>query len=230
MDTSIELPAMRRTAELAPNTADATTRTVEMIWSAGTRVRRASFFGGPCAAQLSLDPAHVRLERLNAGAPFLKVHELGALEAVIGSVVSGSAHLKNARGIALVRTSERDDVEPIWRDYLPGLIPAVSIDYQVHRFEVCNPDGGRELWRADGWTPFEVSAMPIGPDRAAGFRNQQTLNDCVLCRRDAPTPRQGVFPMTDQTQTPAAAAAEPQATEETQMADTTNSLFMRQLR
>ena len=47
MDTMIELPAMRRTAELAPNTADATARTVEVVWSAGARVRRASFFGEP---------------------------------------------------------------------------------------------------------------------------------------------------------------------------------------
>ena len=83
MDTMIELPAMRRTAELAPNTADAQARTVEVIWSAGARVRRASFFGEPYDEELSLDPAHVRLERLNAGAPFLKVHELGALDAVI---------------------------------------------------------------------------------------------------------------------------------------------------
>ena len=45
MDTMIELPAMRRTAELAPNTADATARTVEVVWSAGARVRRATFFG-----------------------------------------------------------------------------------------------------------------------------------------------------------------------------------------
>ncbi|WP_112309319.1 hypothetical protein [Pseudogemmobacter bohemicus] len=43
MDTMIELPTMRRSAELAPNTADAGARTVEVIWSAGTRVRRASF-------------------------------------------------------------------------------------------------------------------------------------------------------------------------------------------
>ena len=41
MDTMIELPAMRRSAELAPNTADADSRTVEVIWSAGARVRRA---------------------------------------------------------------------------------------------------------------------------------------------------------------------------------------------
>ena len=71
MDTMIELPAMRRSAELAPNTADAQARTVEVVWSAGARVRRASFFGEPYDEELSLDPAHVRLERLNAGAPFL---------------------------------------------------------------------------------------------------------------------------------------------------------------
>ena len=34
MDTMIELPAMRRSAELAPNTADADNRTVEVVWSA----------------------------------------------------------------------------------------------------------------------------------------------------------------------------------------------------
>jgi hypothetical protein len=222
MDTMIELPAMRRTAELAPNTADAQARTVEVVWSAGARVRRASFFGEPYDEELSLDPAHVRLERLNAGAPFLKVHELGALDAVIGSVVPGSARLENGRGIALVRISERDDVEPIWRDIQAGHIRAVSIGYQVHRFEVSKPDGGRELWRAVDWTPFEVSAVPVGADPAAGFRAQQSLHDCVLHRRDASNTRQGASPMTEQTQTPAAAAAEPHATEETQMTDPTN--------
>jgi hypothetical protein len=223
MDTMIELPAMRRTAELAPNTADAQARTVEVVWSAGARVRRASFFGEPYDEELSLDPAHVRLERLNAGAPFLKVHELGALDAVIGSVVPGSARLENGRGIALVRISERDDVEPIWRDVQAGHIRAVSIGYQVHRFEVSKPDGGRELWRAVDWTPFEVSAVPVGADPAAGFRAQQPLHDCVLHRRDASNPRQGASPMTDPTPSPAAAAAEPHATEETQMTAPTNA-------
>jgi hypothetical protein len=132
MDTMIELPAMRRSAELAPNTADADSRTVEVVWSAGARVRRATFFGEPYDEELSLDPAHVRLDRLNAGAPFLKVHELDTLDAVIGSVVPGSARIENGRGIALVRISERADVEPIWRDIQAGHIRAVSIGYQVH--------------------------------------------------------------------------------------------------
>ena len=184
MDTMIELPAMRRSAELAPNTADADSRTVEVVWSAGARVRRATFFGEPYDEELSLDPAHVRLDRLNAGAPFLKVHELDTLDAVIGSVVPGSARIENGRGIALVRISERADVEPIWRDIQAGHIRAVSIGYQVHRFEVSKPEAARELWRAVDWTPFEVSAVAVGADPAAVFRAHTTLHDCVLHRRD----------------------------------------------
>ena len=228
MDTMIELPAMRRSAELAPNTADADSRTVEVVWSAGARVRRATFFGEPYDEELSLDPVHVRLDRLNAGAPFLKVHELDTLDAVIGSVVPGSARIENGRGIALVRISERADVEPIWRDIQAGHIRAVSIGYQVHRFEVSKPEAARELWRAVDWTPFEVSAVAVGADPAAVFRAHSPLHDCVLHHRDAPSSTKGPIPMTDKTETPASEAAkattttqptEPVETEDTPMTE-----------
>ena len=98
MDTMIELPALRRSAELVPNTADADTRTVEVVWSAGVRVGRATFFGEPYDEELSLDRAHVRLDRLNAGAPFLTVHELDTLDAVIGSVMPCLARIENGAG------------------------------------------------------------------------------------------------------------------------------------
>jgi hypothetical protein len=228
MDTTIELPALRRSAELAPNTADPEARTVEVIWSAGARIRRMTLFGEPYDEELSLDPDHVRLDRLNAGAPFLKVHEVGALDAVIGSVVPGSARVENGRGVARVRISERADVEPIWRDIQAGHIRAVSIGYQVHRFDISKPDTARELWRAVDWTPFEVSAVPVGADPAAGFRARSPLHDCVLHRRDAPTHNTGAIPMTETTDTPAPeAAAAPSAdqpsdavaSEDTQMTD-----------
>ncbi|WP_444452632.1 prohead protease/major capsid protein fusion protein [Rhodobacter capsulatus] len=220
MDTMIELPALRRSAELAPNSVDNGARTVEVIWSAGARVRRATFFGEPYDEELSLDPAHVRLDRLNAGAPFLKVHEIDTLDAVIGSVVPGSVRIENGRGIAQVRISERADVEPIWRDIQAGHIRAVSIGYQVHRFDVSKLDGGRELWRAIDWTPFEISAVPVGADPAAGFRAKGEHHDCVLHRRDAET-SEGASPMTDKT-TPAAPAddtTDTAATEEITMPD-----------
>ena len=206
MDTMIEIPALRRMAELAPNSADTDARTVEVIWSAGARVRRSTLFGEPYDEELSLDPEHVRLDRLNAGAPFLKVHEVDTLDAVIGSVVPGSARIENGRGIAQVRISERADVEPIWRDIQAGHIRAVSIGYQVHRFEVTKPEAGRELWRAVDWTPFEVSAVPVGADPAAGFRARSQLHDCVLHRRDVQPTTTGAIPMSDKTETSAADA------------------------
>ena len=112
MDTMIELPAFRRSTELAPNSIDPETRSVEVIWSTSARVQRAYAFGEPHDEELSMAPEHVRLERLNAGAPFLKVQEAHDLDEVIGSVVPGSARIENGQGIALVRISERADVEP----------------------------------------------------------------------------------------------------------------------
>ncbi len=180
MDTMIELPALRRMAELAPNTVDTDTRTVEVIWSAGARVRRSTLFGEPYDEELSLDPDR--------------------------SVVPGSARIEHGRGIAQVRISERADVEPIWRDIQAGHIRAVSIGYQVHRFDVSKPEAARELWRAVDWTPFELSAVPVGADPAAGFRARSPLHDCVLHRRDVPSTNTGAIPMTDKSNDPASDA------------------------
>jgi len=108
------------------------TTSVEVVWSAGTGVRRAGFFAAPYDKELRLDPAHVRLERLTAAAPVLKVRELGAVDNVMGSVAPDPVRLDNGPGIALVRSSEGDDVEPIWRDIRVEHVRAVSIGYQVH--------------------------------------------------------------------------------------------------
>ena len=198
MDKTIDLPALRRMAELAPGSVDSDARTVGVVWSTGARVRRVPFFGQPHDEELSLDPAHVRLERLNAGAPFLRVHELTELDAVIGSVVPDSARIENGQGIARIRISERDAVGDIWRDIEAGHIRAVSIGYRVHRYEVSKPDGGRELWRAVNWTPFEISAVPVGADPAAGFRANQNRHDCVLHRAGAVPRTERTNPMHDE--------------------------------
>jgi len=201
MEQTIELPAFRRSAELAPHSIDPETRSVEVIWSTGARVRRAALFGEPHDEELSMAPDHVRLERLNAGAPFLKVHEAHDLDAVIGSVEPGSARIENGQGIARIRLSERDAVGDIWRDIEAGHIRAVSIGYQVHRFEISKPEGARELWRAVDWTPFEISAVPVGADAAAGFRAKEPVNDCVLHRSAADQTQQRTNVMHDTDQT-----------------------------
>ena len=185
MDETIALPALRRAAELAPGSADEAARTVEVVWSTGARVRRTPLFAEAYDEELSMEPHAVRLERLNAGAPLLAVHDAYSLGGVIGSVVPRSARIEAGRGLATVRLSERAEVEPIWRDILAGHLRAVSVGYQVHRYEVSKDEGGHELWRAVDWTPFEISAVPIGADPAAAFRADEATHACVVVRDGA---------------------------------------------
>lgn len=154
MHNKIELPALRRAADLLPASFDETDRSVELVWSTGARVRRQPLFGEPFDEELSLDPAHVRLKRLNGGAPLLKVHDKGTLVGVIGSVVPGTARLENGSGLARVRFSDRAEVERILADIRAGHLRAVSLGYQVQRFEVSRPAAGPELRRMVDWTPF----------------------------------------------------------------------------
>ncbi|MTW18343.1 peptidase U37 [Rhodoplanes serenus] len=185
MDRTLNLPAMTRAADLVPSSIDASDRSIEVVWSTGARVRRHPFFGEPFDEELAMEPSAVRLERLNAGGPLLKVHDASALDSIIGSVVPGTARIEHGHGVARVRFSERTDVDPIWKDVEAGHIRAVSIGYQVHRFEVTKQNGAPELWRAVDWTPFEISAVPIGADPAAGFRNSESFHPCVVHRADA---------------------------------------------
>jgi hypothetical protein len=141
----------------------------------------------------------------------LKVHDTRTLDAVIGSVVPGTARIDQGRGIARVRFSQRTDVEPIWADIRAGHLRAVSIGYQVHRFEVSRPANAPELWRAVDWTPFEISAVPVGADPAAGFRAVENLTPCVVDRDDVSSNERTPMDETITTPAPAPIAAPPEA-------------------
>jgi len=209
MHGTIELPALHRAADLLPATIDEQDRSIEVVWSTGARVRRQPLFGEPFDEELSMDPGSVRLDRLNAGGPLLKVHDTRTLDAVIGSVVPGSARIDQGRGVARVRFSEREDVSVIWADVQAGHLRAVSIGYQVHRFEVSRPANAPEVWRAVDWTPFEISAVPVGADPAAGFRSVDPLSPCVVDRDDASTKERIFMDETSVTTTAAQSAPEP---------------------
>jgi hypothetical protein len=211
MHGTIDLPALRRAADLLPATLDEEDRSIEVVWSSGARVRRQPLFGEVFDEELSMDPGSVRLDRLNAGGPLLKVHDTRTLDAVIGSVVPGTARIDQGRGIARVRFSQRADVEPIWADIRAGHLRAVSIGYQVHRFEVSRPANAPELWRAVDWTPFEISAVPVGADPAAGFRAVENLTPCVVDRDDVSSNERTPMDETITTPAPAPIAAPPEA-------------------
>ena len=134
--TTIELPALSREAHLRAETVNEAARTVEIVWTSGATVRRNRLFQDAIDEELSVAPDAVRLERLNAGAPFLNTHRAGSLESVLGVVEAGSARIENGLGTATIRFSERAEVEPVFRDIAAGIIRNVSVGYRVHRYDI----------------------------------------------------------------------------------------------
>lgn len=166
-----EVPPLSLRAAVQPSTVDLKKRTVEVVFTTGARVMRGGFWEEPFWEELSLDPKHVRMERINNGAPLLNDHGgWRGLQSVIGVV--DKASLEEGRGVATVRFSARAEVEPIFQDVVAGILQNVSVGYRVHKFEkVEGGEGKVPVMRATDWEPFEVSAVPMGADDGAGFRS-----------------------------------------------------------
>lgn len=172
-------PLSIRAALGSVNQAD---RSAELVFSTGAAVERVDWAGKRYREVLSLDPKHVRLDRLNSGAPLLDAHQAGSLEAVLGVVESGSARIVNGQALARVRFSKRASVEPVWQDVRDKVLRNVSIGYRVHRFEETpSKDGQIPTRTAVDWEPYEVSLVPMGADAGAQVRQGAVApNPCVI--------------------------------------------------
>lgn len=169
------LEPMQRAAAFVPSTLNAESRTVELTWTTGARGLRSSLFGGDWFEELDMSSGAVRLDRLNSGASLLNNHQGRELSNVLGVVER--AWIDGKEGRALVRFSEREDVEPIWRDVQAGIIRNVSVGYQVHRWSdpIRSADGEPPIYRALDWEPMELSLVAVPFDAGAQVRNQPTV-------------------------------------------------------
>lgn len=173
---------LTRRATLAPATADAEARTVEVVWSTGAPVRRRDM-AGPYTERLSLAPEAVNLSRLE-GASVLDAHRQTAVRDVLGSV--RSAAVDGKRGTALIQFSARPEVEPVWQDVLAGILRHVSVGYSVEEWAETAENGARVL-TAVHWTPHEVSLVPTPADPGAHIRMETEMTDTTT----TPAPPEG---------------------------------------
>lgn len=165
-----DLPPLSLRASVKPDTYNQEKRTVDVVFSTGAKVLRG--YWDKYYEELSLDPKHVRMDRINNGAPFLSVHNSADLFSVLGVIVDGSVRLTGGQMVGTVRFSKRDDVEPILRDIADGILQNVSIGYRVYKYE--QVEGGEETiptYRCVDWEPYEGSVVPMGADDGAGFRS-----------------------------------------------------------
>ena len=165
-------------AMVAPSTLDVEKRTVQVVWTTGARVLRGYY--EPYYEQLSLDPAHVRMDRLRSGtAPLLDSHNAYDLGDVIGVVES--AQLESGRGTAVVRFDKGPEGEDAFRKVADGILRNVSVGYRTYKMvQVEGGDATTPVYEAVDWEPMELSMCPIGADAGATTRSERTvqMNPC----------------------------------------------------
>lgn len=175
------VPRLELRAAFEPSSLNAEKRTVDIVWTTGARVLRG--FWERYWEELSLDPDHVRMERLENGAPLLAAHNGYDLAGVIGVVESAKIQKSPKRGVATVRfaTAEASpEAELAFRKVQEGVLRNVSVGYQIHRLEkIEEKKGEAPVYRATDWEPMELSLVPIGADAGAKVRAEDALtNPC----------------------------------------------------
>lgn len=204
-----KLPPLFARAFFRADSANKEARTVELTWTTGAKVLRG--FWEQYFEELSMDPAHIRMDRLNKGAPLLNSHNQASLEDVFGVVER--AWLEGEEGKAVVRFSERPEVEPFYNDVVTGVIRNVSVGYRVYKYEKVEDakvagvavDGvDIPTYRAIDWEPFEISLVPVPADADATVRANESndQNSVVLvCRAGEAQKHQEEITMADKEST-----------------------------
>ncbi len=185
--TTVDLESQHRIAEFRADSVNEDKRTVDVVFSTGSRVLRYRYDRGRYSEELSIDTKHMDLSRLNGGAPVLDSHSFYNLGAQLGVVER--AWVADGVAMATLRLSARDDVEPVWQDIRDGIIRNVSVGYSVQKYEITKNEDKPDEYRAVEWQPFEISFVTVPADADAGVRqNSQNLTPCILemVRSDPP--------------------------------------------
>ena len=180
MTRKIKLEPGNLRADFRPSTYDEKTRTMEVVWAVGARVKRYGW-EGEFYEELSMKKAHVRLERLKRGASVLNNHGTGFwggvkdLSDVLG-VVEDAWIEEGREGVASIRFSSRPEVQGIIQDIRDGVIRNLSVGYRIHKMEELKQksDEGLPVLRAVDWEPMEISFVAIPADAAAQARSTNT--------------------------------------------------------
>jgi len=215
---TVQMPTFHREMELVPSSWNDQQRTVEVIWSTGARVLRATWGWDSVEywdEELSLDPQHVRMGRLENGAAVLDNHrQWGGVGSVLGVVER--AWLAKGEGRAVLRLSGRDELAGFRRDVAEGIVRKISVGYRVMEYDEIEEEkvkerNGRRTYRAVDWEPFEISFVTVPADDAAQVRGAQapeTHSCLVRCAAPAQPAPSGEQTMT-RTATPGAQPATP---------------------
>ena len=158
---------LTRAAIFTPSTWNAESQTIEAVASTFADVPRRDSKG---LYLERLDPAGLDLSALE-GAPLLDGHRTDSARDVIGAITGH--RMEAGKLLVSIRLSGAADAAPIVARIAEGTVRGVSIGYRVSKWaEEIDPKTKGRIRVAVAWSISEVSAVPIGADPKAKFRNK----------------------------------------------------------
>ncbi len=156
-----------RSLAVAPDSYDATARTVEAVLSAGTAVRRYYF-----TEELEISAEAIDLARVSGGVcPLLDTHNQYQLDGVIGRILS--VRIEDGKLIGVLQFADTDAGRSVETRVAAGELRAISIGYRVTKWQITATDeSDHETWRAVAWELLEASLVPVPADPNAVVRSQ----------------------------------------------------------
>jgi HK97 family phage major capsid protein/HK97 family phage prohead protease len=168
----------RRAITIDPASVNGDERSVELTFSSEIEYER---WPGTIEV-LSHSTESVDLSRLRTGAPLLFNHDHDAYIGVIESASIGA----DRKGRAVVRFSESDDAEKIWRDVQAGILRNVSVGYRIKEVKLTEErDNGTDVYTVNRWEPYEISIVTIPADISVGIGRslfEKTTNKNIMNR------------------------------------------------
>lgn len=185
---NVKLPAVELRAELAPDSRDDDSRTVDAAFYTGAEVIRYPLFDDPFLLSFKMDPKSARLDRLNAGAPVLDSHDrYSGVSAVLGVVENG--RIEGGEGRATLRFSRRKEVDGVWQDVQDRVLRNLSMGVTIHEMQDLGEDEatGLQRFQATDWEPTEISVLGVGADGGAQIRMAAESGEyqCTIHRAEA---------------------------------------------
>lgn len=139
------------------STIDIDSRTVRVAFASGEPI--AHYFGN---LKLSMEPGHVRTERLRRGAAVLMEHDPNRRVGVVQSFSFDRDGIARAD----LRLSRSAAATEVLQDVADDVIRFVSVGFVVHAMEAI--DKAKDLYLATDWEPYEISFVAIPADIRAG--------------------------------------------------------------
>ncbi|NKJ77752.1 prohead protease/major capsid protein fusion protein [Rhizobium leguminosarum] len=142
---------------------------------------------GTFIEELSMDPAHIRTGRLDAGIVPILLDHRQSVETTYGRVVRH--WFENGTGkIEFVMETGTPSSDAVLNKLNQGIITTLSLGYKVHKYiRTAAPPDGIPTLRAVDFEPMEISLTPVPFDAGAIIGRSDQTTECILeVEEDAP--------------------------------------------